>query len=525
MANTIIFKAPVAAATTAALSGTFALGATPASDTITGSAVGPLTVDGYTAALNDRVLVNNQATASENGIYTITQVGSTSSGQGQVATVTFTAGAGYESGTYENVPLIGGSGFGAVATVGVNGTGPIASFNTNTIVGAGYTNGTYTDVALTGGTGSGATANIAVNNAGDVTSVVLVNAGTGYTQGDVLSAAATSLGLSTGSPTTAFAITVAAVTAVVTSVTITNGGSIYPGYDSYPNNSGYKVGDVLVAPTGYLGFTGSGFSVTVATVVPTTWVLTRSVDANESHYFNDASAVYVLNGTTNGGKMFRSSVYPLTLDAGPVSAFGTFTAGAGYNPGTYTNVPLFVNTIAGELAATPRGRGFGAVANITVDSTGAVSAVTLGTVGPISTLGTITGGTGYINGTYTNVPLTGGTGSGALATVTITNNAVSNVVVTTPGVGYAVNDVLTTSNVYLGIGDLNQTVNAGGEGGLGSGFEVVVSAVSVGGLNYRVGDVLTTTSDLLAGNSGTSGFGFTVPVSTVTAGTPTFVVV
>lgn len=68
--------------------------------------------------------------------------------------------------------------------------------------GTGYTpTGTpavrYAAVALTGGTGTGATADIYVTGGG-VTRVVLVNKGTGYAAGDVLSAATSTIG-TTGS--------------------------------------------------------------------------------------------------------------------------------------------------------------------------------------------------------------------------------------------------------------------------------------------------------------------------------------
>jgi hypothetical protein len=77
---------------------------------------------------------------------------------------------------------------------------------TNLVAGTLYTSGTYTGVNLTGGTGSGAQATIVVS-AGGVSSVTITTAGTGYTTGDVLSAASASIG-GTGS---GFSITVASV--------------------------------------------------------------------------------------------------------------------------------------------------------------------------------------------------------------------------------------------------------------------------------------------------------------------------
>ena len=60
----------------------------------------------------------------------------------------------------------------------------------------------------------------------------------------------------------------------------------------------------------------------------------------------------------------------------------------------------------------------------------------------ILTLGVITGGTVYTNGTYTTVPLTGGSGTGALATIVVAGNSVTTVTVTTVGSNYEVGDVL-----------------------------------------------------------------------------------
>ena len=81
----------------------------------------------------------------------------------------------------------------------------------------------------------------------------------------------------------------------------------------------------------------------------------------------------------------------------------------------------------------------------------------------IKTLGTITPGSGYTNGVYTNVPLTGGSGANAEATIAVVGGAVATVTVTARGAGYEVGDVLSASNINLG--------------GAGAGFSVPVSAL------------------------------------------------
>jgi hypothetical protein len=84
--------------------------------------------------------------------------------------------------------------------------------------------------------------------------------------------------------------------------------------------------------------------------------------------------------------------------------------------------------------------------------------------GAILTVGTITGGSLYTNGNYSNVPLTGGSGSGATANITVSGQAVTSVTIKNSGNFYVVGDVLSCSNTYIG--------------GSGSGFAIPVSAVN-----------------------------------------------
>jgi hypothetical protein len=66
----------------------------------------------------------------------------------------------------------------------------------------------------------------------------------------------------------------------------------------------------------------------------------------------------------------------------------------------------------------------------------------------ILSLGAITGGTGYPNGTFDQVKLTGGSGYGATADVTVASGIVTVVTLDNPGVEYVVGDVL---GISLGV--------------------------------------------------------------------------
>jgi hypothetical protein len=85
------------------------------------------------------------------------------------------------------------------------------------------------------------------------------------------------------------------------------------------------------------------------------------------------------------------------------------------------------------------------------------------TTSNVKTLGAITPGSGYVNGSYTNVTLTGGSGSGAKATIGVSGGAVTTVTVTARGAGYAIGDVLSAAAASLG--------------GTGAGFSIPVTAI------------------------------------------------
>ena len=86
--------------------------------------------------------------------------------------------------------------------------------------------------------------------------------------------------------------------------------------------------------------------------------------------------------------------------------------------------------------------------------------------GQIATLGALTViGSGYVPGTYADVSFTGGSGSGATATIIINSSGnVSSVTIKNGGQFYAVSDILSASASSLG--------------GSGTGFSITVNTVS-----------------------------------------------
>lgn len=168
-----------------------------------------------------------------------------------------TAGSLYTSGTYSSVPLTGGSGSGATATISVDGTGVVVAASLGS-GGTGYVIGDtlsvsntsvggtgsgfsipvstvqYINVALTGGAGTGATANITTSAGGAVTAVAIVNHGTNYAVNDSLSAASGNIGGGSG-----FSVLVAKI-----------GGSVSPStsiFDMLNTVSGTCVGTTQCA--------------------------------------------------------------------------------------------------------------------------------------------------------------------------------------------------------------------------------------------------------------------------------------
>jgi hypothetical protein len=107
--------------------------------------------------------------------------------------------------------------------------------------------------------------------------------------------------------------------------------------------------------------------------------------------------------------------------------------------------------------------------NIILDQLVSGAGITSGTVvngitsSNIKALYTLVGGSLYTNGTYTNVTLTGGSGTGAKATVVVSGGAVTSVTLTARGAAYSIDNTLSAAAASIG--------------GTGSGFSIKVQTI------------------------------------------------
>ena len=101
----------------------------------------------------------------------------------------------------------------------------------------------------------------------------------------------------------------------------------------------------------------------------------------------------------------------------------------------------------------------------------------------IKTLGSITPGSGYANGSYTDVQLTGGSGDSATADITVAGGVVTAVTLVEYGAAYEVGDILSADDADLG-----------GLGG--AGFSIPVNALYVMVLTLSNAPTASDTADL-----------------------------
>jgi hypothetical protein len=383
--------------------------------------------------------------------------------------------------------------------------------------GSQYTNGSYTNIPLTGGSGQGATANITVaSNA--VSAVTIVNDGNGYLVGDILSAAPASIGngVSTYSTITGGSLytdgtylNVPMINATSTPVglgtgataNITVSGGAVTGITAQDRGVGYKDTDILTANPAFIGG--------VSGIINTYGQLVGGSLYTPGTY----------TGVNFTGGSGTNAVGTVVVTTNSITAVNNVIGGSNYTNGSFPNVALTGGTGTGALATvTTSGSNVVAVVityggnNYAANDVLSCSASSIGR--GVTAFGAITGGSGYVNGVYPNVTLTGGSGSGARATITVAGGIVISVTLTYGGIGYTASDSLTTANTNLG-GTGSSFAVVASTVAASSGFQCTVFGVSTGsvgsvtltndGTNYAVNDVLTASNEDIGGINGVIG--------------------
>jgi hypothetical protein len=190
----------------------------------------------------------------------------------------------------------------------------------------------------------------------------------------------------------------------------------------------------------------------------------------------DGNYEYLLNKDVN----FIRQAYPKATDTGLPKYYALF--GPTVNGGTITTELTFI------LGPKPD-------ANYTVELHYYYYPDSI-VQSPVATFGAITGGSAYTNGTYLNVPLTGGAGSGAVANIVVSGGAVTAVTLTQGGTGYVVGNTLSAAASTIGgTGSafsipVATVTNSDGQTWLGDNFDTVLLYASlVEAYTYMKGEV------------------------------------
>lgn len=232
------------------------------------------------------------------------------------------------------------------ATTGINGQ--LGTLGTITPGTAG-TSGTYANVVLVGGSGSGATANITVSGGG-VSAITILNPGTQYVVGDVLSANSAAIGNVTG-----FVVPVASVT--INSALAGGTVGFYVPNTSAPKQTWQNAGQTILNTNpvqlnqngcALIYGTGSYRQVLKDNLGNTIWdQITTDTSANNNTFWAGLAGgtPNVITVTDPGFNATDGSIINFI-------ALSTNTGPATLNPSGFGAIPILKATTAGPVALT-----------------------------------------------------------------------------------------------------------------------------------------------------------------------------
>ena len=238
------FHTSTQAATTANLTATYNNGSSGVGATLTNSGTqAAFAVDGYSASLNDRILVKDQSTAAQNGVYTVTTVGSVSTNWVLTRATDFNT-----PGTGPNAIETGAAVFVSSGTLYGKTTWVLTTTGTITV---GSTSLTFAQSSSATNYSFTAPLQIAGTTV-SLGTVGVANGGTGitsYTTGDILYASGASALSALSAGTTKYAL-------------VSNGAGVAPSYQQISLTAG--VTGTLPVANGGTGITSFGTGVATA---------------------------------------------------------------------------------------------------------------------------------------------------------------------------------------------------------------------------------------------------------------------
>ena len=464
----LTFHTACALATTAALpTVTYSNGSSGVGATLTASANGALSVDSVTPGVNDRILVKNQASALQNGVYTVTTIGDGSTPFVLTrATDMNTSGSGSNQINAGNYFLIT-AGSTLINTSWVQTTALPITVGTTSLVFSQFSSGA---TAYTAGTGLSL-----LTNQFSISSTA-VTAGSYGSGSQVATFAVNARGQLTSATNTSIAIAGSQITSGT--VAIVNGGT---GANSQQGAMNALAG----ATTSGSFLRGNGTNVSMSTIqasdVPT---LNQNTTGNAA---NVTGTVAIANGGT--GQNSKANAFNALS---PITSVGDLIIGTGTNTSSRLAIGAtsgYVLTTNGTTASWQAPSG-GGVSSFTTSLSGLTpSSATTGAVTLAGTLGVASGGTGAT----TLTGIVKGSGTSAFTAAAAGTDYQAPITLTTTGTSGAATFV---SNV------LNIPQYSGGGG---SGTVTSVGQTFTGGIVSVAGSPITTSGTLALTVAGTSG--------------------
>jgi hypothetical protein len=271
--------------------------------------------------------------------------------------------------------------------------------------------------------------NTNLNSSTATGTLTLTTAGTGYTASTTATVLLTTV---TGTGAGLFASVTTSAGGIVTAITIVSGGQ------------GFVVGNTLTIPSNSVFGAGTGALFTIATIK-------YNVSGNTRCAFEFlCGETYNLQFNLYGAQVLRY----LNHDLYKTLAAYTGCCPTGSLSPTPVDSTLVMINWANQVINDVWMKDFiqpivYSQSGVPMFATTALAAASLNGIITVLTAGAFQSAT---TGTYTNIPLTGGSGTGATATVVVAAGTVTSITLANPGTGYTAANTLTIPAGVLGIG-------------------------------------------------------------------------